>query len=72
MQNNVIVLTDAGPEHYGKYVITDDASDTPNKIISSHRNPQKALKKATSLGATDPVVTYIPEPNVIYIYDVAA
>ena len=41
------------------------------KIIAYGKDPSRVIKKARKRGFQNPVIMYIPDPDVTYIYSVA-
>jgi hypothetical protein len=62
--NNCAVSTNE--KYQGKYVATKSFNN--NKIIASGKDPIKVRQEAIKSGAKSPVVVYVPESTMIYIF----
>jgi hypothetical protein len=60
---------DDASKYYGKYVAL--ASFNNRKIVTYGENPCRVLKKARSKGIENPVIFFVPDPNITYIYAIA-
>lgn len=55
--------------YYDKYVAFSSFGD--GKIVAYGKNPSKVIKKAREKGHKEPVIVYVPDPNIPQIYAVA-
>jgi len=60
---NVLV---ADSQYKGKYVAMPSFID--KTVVAAGENPSIVLRLARKLGIQDPVVFYVPEPNMTHIY----
>jgi len=56
----------AGENYQGKYIATK--SFNHSKIIASGKDPIKVRQEAIESGSKSPVVVYVPESTMIYIF----
>jgi hypothetical protein len=59
----ILVTTD---EFNGRYVAMKSVED--NTIVGVGENPEKALKDAEAKGFKEPVLLFIPERELVHIY----
>ncbi len=53
-------------KYQGKFVAT--ASFTSKKVVASGRNPETVRERAVGKGYTSPVVVFIPDRKMYYIF----
>lgn len=61
-----LVLVNDIDRYGGKYVATKSFKD--NDVLTSGDDPVKVYNEARSKGIDEPVVFYVPEKDVVYIY----
>lgn len=63
-------ITNAGPEHHGKYVAT--AGFNSQEIIAFGKDAGKVIDEARKLGHEQPIIMFIRDPKITYIYSLSA
>jgi len=56
-------------EYDGKYVAIKSVDD--HTIIGSGKTPEEALNKAREKGIADPFLLYVPEEDLVHIYNIS-
>ena len=64
MPSNIVINNSS--QYQGKYVATRSFKN--KKVICSGKDPLKVYNKAIKIGASNPVVTFIPKKGMIFIY----
>jgi len=56
-------------KYHDKYVAL--AGFNSKKVIAYGKDPRKVIEKARKKGFKEPVIVYVPDPNITYIYSAA-
>jgi hypothetical protein len=68
-QANKGITIDVPAEYAGGYVAFGDFGC--KKIIAHGKNAAKVIKEARKQGVKEPVIMFVPDPNITYIYALA-
>jgi hypothetical protein len=60
------ILITNGAKYQGKYVATRSFKN--KKVLCAGKDPLKVFNRAKKQGASNPVVTFIPQKGIIHIY----
>lgn len=53
-------------KHYGKHIVT--AGLNHNEILAYGNDPGKLVDQARKQGHKEPLIIFIPDPNITYMY----
>lgn len=69
MKKTLQILLGDASKYYKKHVALKKwINNEPEDVISFGEDPLKVIKEAKDKGYENPILLYIPDPNIIYIF----
>ena len=61
-----LLIEEDGEDYAGEYVTVADGNS--KKVLCHGKNAVKVYRETQEMGYEDPVIIYVPEPGITYIY----